>query len=254
MISEALRKTGRPIVLSLSPGAAPLDKLDEMRQYAQMWRISDDVWDLWHSTVPYPQGLGDQFANVVKWSGKAEPGHWPDADMLPLGHLGPAPGWGQARDSKLTHDEQRTLMTLWCIFPSPLMIGGELPSADDWTVSLLTNTEVIAVDQQSAGNHSVISTDRTAVWLAGSSEFAGSHGKESQYLAIFNLGDSESALKYEWKDLGLAGKSYALRNLWDHKDLGLAASLAVTLPPHGSVLYRVTRHQSRLKAKAKSKS
>ena len=242
MISEALRKTGRPIVLSLSPGAAPLDKLDEMRQYAQMWRISDDVWDLWHSTVPYPQGLGDQFANVAKWSGKAERGHWPDADMLPLGHLGPAPGWGQARDSKLTHDEQRTLMTLWCIFPSPLMIGGELPSADDWTVSLLTNTEVIAVDQHSTGNHAVISTDKTAVWLADSSELADSRGKGSQYLAIFNLGESESALKYEWRDLGLAGKSYALRNLWDHKDLGLAASLSVTLPPHGSVLYRVTRH------------
>jgi hypothetical protein len=133
-------------------------------------------------------------------------------------------------------------MTLWCIFPSPLMIGGELPSADDWTVSLLTNTEVIAVDQHSTENHSVISTDKTAVWLADSSELAGSRGKDSQYLAIFNLGESESAPKYEWKDLGLTGKRYALRNLWDHKDLGSAASLTVTLPAHGSVLYRVTRH------------
>src|SRR5271169_452917 len=133
MLSEALRKTGRPIVLSLSPGGAPIDKVDEMRQYAQLWRISDDIWDLWHSTVPYPQGLGDQFANVAKWAGLAQPGHWPDADMLPLGQLGPAPGWGKARETRLSHDEQRTLMTLWCIFPSPLMIGGELPSADDWT-------------------------------------------------------------------------------------------------------------------------
>src|SRR6185437_9144081 len=92
MLSKALRKTGRPIVLSLSPGAAPLDKVDEMHKFAQMWRISDDIWDLWHSNVPYPQGLGDQFANVAKWAGLAEPGHWPDADMLPLGYLGPAPG------------------------------------------------------------------------------------------------------------------------------------------------------------------
>jgi hypothetical protein len=207
-----------------------------MRQYAQMWRISDDVWDLWHSTVPYPQGLGNQFANVAKWSGKAEPGHWPDADMLPLGRLGPAPGWGQARDSKLTHDEQRTLMTLWCIFPSPLMIGGELPSADDWTISLLTNPEVIAVDQHSSGNHPVISTDKAAVWLADSSE------KDSQYLAIFNLSESASTMKYEWKDLGLTGKRYASRDLWEHKDLGLADSMTVTLPPHGSVLYRLSRH------------
>ena len=112
MLSSALAKTGRPIVLSLSPGPAPLEKADEMRKYAQMWRISNDIWDLWHSTVDYPQGLGDQFANVAKWAGKAQPGHWPDADMLPLGYLGPAPGWGQPRYTRLTHDEQRTFLTL----------------------------------------------------------------------------------------------------------------------------------------------
>src|SRR5579862_3761009 len=106
MLSEALRKTGRPIVLSLSPGATPLDKADEMGRYAQMWRISDDIWDLWHSTVAYPQGLGDQFQNVLKWAGKSQPGRWPDADMLPLGYLGPAPGWGKPRQSQLSHDEQ----------------------------------------------------------------------------------------------------------------------------------------------------
>jgi hypothetical protein len=106
LLSAAIAKTGRPITLSLSPGAAPLDKVDEMRKYAQMWRISDDIWDLWHSTVAYPQGLGDQFANVVKWSGLSEPGRWPDADMLPLGFLGPGPGWGAPRRTRLTHDER----------------------------------------------------------------------------------------------------------------------------------------------------
>ena len=116
MLSSALAQTGRPIVLSLSPGPAPLEKAEEMRKYAQMWRISNDIWDLWHSTVDYPQGLGDQFANVAKWAGEAHPGHWPDADMLPLGYLGPAPGWGQPRYTRLTHDEQRTFLTLWCIF------------------------------------------------------------------------------------------------------------------------------------------
>ena len=123
MIRQALDKAGRPIVLSLSPGPAPLEMTDEMRKYAQMWRISDDIWDIWHSTVPYPQGLGDQFANVAKWVGKSQPGHWPDADMLPLGYLEPAPGWGKARETRLTHDEQRTFMTLWVMFPSPLMVG-----------------------------------------------------------------------------------------------------------------------------------
>jgi hypothetical protein len=237
MLSEALRKTGRPIVISLSPGAAPLDKVDEMRRYAQMWRISDDVWDLWHSDVPYPQGVGDQFANVAKWAGKSEPGHWADADMLPLGRLGPAPGWGQARETKLSHDEQRTLVTLWCIFPSPLMVGGELPSADDWTLSLLTNPEVLEVDQHSTGNHPAIATEKSVVWVASSVS------GESHYLAVFNVGPSEATLRYNWKDLGLTEKVYELRDLWERKALPAAASLTVTLPPHGSVLYRLTPAQ-----------
>ena len=236
MLSEALRKTGRPIVLSLSPGAAPIDKIDEMRQYAQMWRISDDIWDLWHSTVSYPQGLGDQFANVDKWAGRSLPGHWPDADMLPLGRLGPAPGWGKARETRLSHDEQRTLMTLWCIFPSPLMIGGELPSADGWTVSLLTNPEVIAVDQHSSGNHPVIKTDNSVVWLANSEL----NDKDTHYLALFNVGESKATLRYDWKDLGLAGKAYRPRDLWQRKDMACSGSMAVTLPPHGSALYRLS--------------
>ena len=236
MLSEALRKTGRPIVLSLSPGPAPVDKVDEMRKYANMWRISDDVWDLWHSAVPYPQGLGDQFANVAKWAGLSEPGHWPDADMLPLGRLGPAPGWGKARYTRLSHDEQRTLVTLWCIFPSPLMVGGELPAADDWTVSLLTNPEVLAVDQYSSGNHLAIDTDKTVVWMAQAS-------KSDQYLVVFNISESSESLRYAWKDLRLEGSAYKLRDLWQHKDLGVARSLTVTLPPHGSALYRLSNVQ-----------
>ncbi len=233
LLGEALRKAGRPIVLSLSPGAAPLDKVEEMRQHAQMWRISDDVWDLWHSSVPYPQGLGDQFANVAKWAGLAQPGHWPDADMLPLGRLGPSPGWGKARDTRLSHDEQRTLVTLWCMFPSPLMVGGELPSADDWTLSLLTNPEVLEVDQHSTRNHPIITTDKTVVWLADSAL------QGSPYLAIFNISETEATLQYAWKDFGLTGKAYRPRNLWEGKDLAPAASIVVTLPPHGSVLYRL---------------
>ncbi len=231
MLSSALAQTGRPIVLSLSPGPAPLEKTGEMRKYAQMWRISNDIWDLWHSTVDYPQGLGDQFANVAKWAGKAEPGHWPDADMLPLGYLGPAPGWGQPRYTKLTHDEQRTFLTLWCIFPSPLMVGGDLPKADAWTTALLTNPEVIAVDQHSTGNHPAIATDTTVVWVAQSAA-PGSHS-----LAVFNLTESSQKVRYAWKDLGFTGEKYKLRDLWKRKDLGPADSLTVQLPPHGSVLY-----------------
>lgn len=234
IFSEALTHSGRSIALSLSPGPAPVEKIAELRKYAQMWRISDDIWDIWHSNVQYPQGLGDQFANVAKWAGLAQPGHWPDADMLPLGYLGPAPGWGKARDTRLTHDEQRTLMTLWSIFPSPLMVGGDLTRADGWTTSLLTNTEVIAVDQHSRKNRPVITTDKIVVWTAKAES-----GTDS-YVAVFNISDSAQNAKYTWKELGLIGKHYKLRDLWQHKDLNVANSLEVNLPSHSSVLYQLT--------------
>jgi alpha-galactosidase len=231
MLSTAVAKTGRPIVLSLSPGPAPLEKAEEMRKYAQMWRISNDIWDVWHSTVEYPQGLGDQFANLAKWAGIGQPGHWPDADMLPFGYLGPGPGWGQPRYTRLTHDEQTTFLTLWCIFPSPLMVGGDLPRADAWTTTLLTNAEVIMVDQHSTGNHPVVTTDKTVVWVAQSA------ASDGRYLALFNLTESSQTLRYVWKDLGLSNPKYKLRDLWERKDLGASDSITVTLPPHGSVLY-----------------
>jgi hypothetical protein len=235
MLSDALHKTGRPIVLSLSPGAAPLDKLEEMRAYSQMWRISDDIWDLWHSDVAYPQGLGDQFQNVVKWAGKSQPGHWPDADMLPLGYLGPAPGWGQPRRTRLSHNEQRTLMTLWAMLPSPLMVGGDLTAADAWTTSLLTNAELLEVDQRSRGNHPVIVTDKIIVWVAESTD------KQNTYVAVFNRGQELADLHYEWKALGLGGRTYKLRELWEHQDAGQAGALEGKLQPHACFLYRLTQ-------------
>lgn len=234
MLHEALEKSGRPIVLSLSPGAAPLEKVDEMRKYAQMWRISDDVWDLWHSDVPYPQGLGDQFANVLKWAGKSQPGGWPDADMLPVGYLGPAPGWGKPRQSRLSHDEQRTLMTLWSIFPSPLMIGGDLNAADPWTISLLTNSEVLAVDQHSSRNHPTIVSNELVIWIADSGD------KKARYLAAFNRTDKESEVRHSWKELGLEEGEYAMRDLWAHNDTGKAKEFMVKLPRHGCALFRLT--------------
>jgi alpha-galactosidase len=235
MLSTALRKTRRPIVLSLSPGEAPIEKTEEMRKYAELWRISDDVWDLWHSDVPYPQGLGDQFPRVAKWASMVETGHWPDADMLPIGYLGPAPGWGKARESRLSHEEQRALLTLWSIYRSPLMIGANLTKTDAWTTALLTNPEVIAVDQSSSEGRAVISTDSVVVWTAR----AGSAG--DRYVAVFNLRDSEQTVHYEWKDIGLeSGGKHAIRDLWERRDLDAAGALNVTLASHGCSLYKVS--------------
>jgi alpha-galactosidase len=231
MISTALRKTRRPIVLSLSPGPAPLDKAAELRRYAQMWRISDDVWDVWLSDKGFPQGVGNQFARAAKWAAFSGPGHWPDADMLPLGRLEPAPGWEKPRTTRLTHDEQRTLLTLWSIFRSPLIMGGNLTLSDEWTQSALTNAELISVDQRSTGNHAVISSEKAAVWLATTESGEGS------YVAVFNLDAAPQTFHYSWKDLSLKRATYTLRDLWEHEDLGSKGFLDVTLPSHGSAIY-----------------
>lgn len=234
MFSQAIAKSGRQMVLSLSPGPTSIDKRDEVSKYAQMWRISDDVWDVWFSSKGFPQGVKNQFVHAAVWAGVATPGHWPDADMLPIGSLRPAAGWGEPRDSRLTHDEQRTMLTLWSIFRSPLIMGGNLPESDSWTVSLLTNTEVIAVDQQSRDNRPVITTGDAVVWTARSDK-----GNDS-YIAAFNISDKQQTLHYSWKDLGLSSVSYRLRDLWDRKELGQKANLEVTLAPHASVLYRAS--------------
>ena len=158
--------------------------------------------------------------------------------MLPFGFLGPSPGWGAPRQTRLTHDEQRTFLGLWCIFPSPLMVGGDLTAADAWTTELLTNPEVLAVDQHSTGNRPVVAREGTVVWMADQSDAVLAH-----YLAVFNISSSTESLHFLWKDLGLPPGSYRLRDLWEHKDLGTANSLTVTLPPHGSVLYSLWQLQ-----------
>ena len=234
MFSQAIARSGRQMVLSLSPGPTAIDKRDEVSRYAQMWRISDDVWDVWFSSKDFPQGVKNQFAHAAVWAGVAKPGRWPDADMLPIGSLRPAAGWGEPRDSRLTHDEQRTMLTLWSIFRSPLIMGGNLPEADSWTTSLLTNDEVIAVDQHARDNRPVVNTEDTVIWTARAEK-----GNDF-YVAVFNISDKPQDLHYSWRDLGLTSTSYKSRDLWEHRELGAKSALEVTLAPHASVLYRVS--------------
>lgn len=236
MFSLALQRSGRPIVLSLSPGPAPLEKLDELRRYAQMWRISDDFWDHWG---PWPhfefsQGLLKQFTTAAQWAAYVEPNHWPDADMLPIGYLGPRPGAGNARETKFNRDEQRTVLTLWSVFRSPLIMGGNLTRLDDFTVSSLTNSEVIVVNQHSRNNRPVVTSPTRAVWIAQAENRSG------YYIAVFNLSDQPGTLDYKWTNIGLPGDRYSIRDLWERKDIGSAPNLSVTLRPHASVLYRIS--------------
>lgn len=240
MLSTALRHSGRHIVLSLSPGPAPIAKLTQLRRYANMWRISNDVWDLWHSSAPYPQGVGDQFPRAARWAPLAEPGHWPDDDMLAIGALRPAPGWGKPRQSRLTHAEQRTYMTLWCIARSPLFIGANLTRMDPWTMSLLDDPEVIAVDQQATAAHQVLSAGGTVAWVSRP-EGGLSRSGEDWYVAVFNLRARARTIALSWRSLSLTGRRYAVRDLWARRDLGPADLLRVRLPAHGAALYLLRR-------------
>jgi hypothetical protein len=234
LLSLALRKVKRPIVLSLSPGPAAIEHAEEMAKYANMWRISDDEWDVWYSSEHFPQGVNNQFERAAKWASYSRPGNWPDADMLAIGRLEPSAGWGEPRASRLTHDEQRTLLTLLAIFRSPLIMGGNLTLCNEWTKSLLTNAEVIGVDQHSKRNHAVVTAKEAAAWVAQPDS------GEGYFVAVFNRSAAPQEMQYSWKALGLSGSNYSLRDLWSHKDLGSADSITVTLPPHASILYAVS--------------
>lgn len=248
MMSAAIQKTGRPIVLSLSPGPTPLDDAANVRQYAQQWRISDDFWDLWSSPNDenrFPQSLKNQFQLLAQWEPYAGiesgSGHWPDADMLPIGYLGPHPGWGAPRQSRLTYTEARTLITLWSIARSPLILGANLTCMDAATESLLTNPEVLAVDQHTTENHPIMETtgkSSIVIWTAR-------EGADS-IVAVFNRTDAPATIASRpWKTLGsqfgLDKTRYRVRDLWQRKDLGPQSSLSVTLPPHGATLLRLSQ-------------
>lgn len=229
---EALRKamnlTGRPMVLSLSPGPTQLADAANAARYSQLWRISGDMWDNW------PE-LRDQFGFCRLWASHIGPNHWPDADMLPLGRLRLRGFKDQPRSTRLTRDEQRTLMTLWAIFRSPLMIGADLPSLDPFTLSLFTNPEVLAVDQHSAGNHQLYARDEQIAWVANAPDGRG------KYVALFNLDNNRtSQVKVTWSELGFRG-ACQVRDLWQRKDLGSHQDeFSATLPSHGSGLYKIS--------------
>ena len=235
MIRQALDKTGRPIVLSLSPGPTNVAHADEVRKYAEMWRISDDFWDHWGvwPKHEFSQGLHQQFATAATWAAHTGEGHWADADMLPIGYLGPHPGEGEVRESMFTPEEARSLLTFWVIFRSPLMIGANLPASDNITIQLLTNPEVIAVDQNSRGNRPVVTSDDEVIWTAKRGDGSG------DYLAIINTGETRKTIRHSWKSLGFPEKSYLMRDLWKRQDRNIADQLEVELPPHASRLYEL---------------
>ena len=226
-LHRAIGKTGRPIVLSLSPGPAMIKDVAFLQENANMWRISDDFWDDW-------KALRLNFILMSIWSGMARPSAWPDADMLPLGRIGIRAERGEVRMTRFTRDEQRTLLSLWSIAQAPLMFGGDLPSNDDFTLSLIVNDEVLGVDQHGAHGGAFAEGGDSVVWTADAPR------ADAKYAAVFNVGEAGPVdIRIDWAALKLPARC-ALRDLWERKDMGTFSSgYTFRVQPHGSGLYRV---------------
>lgn len=230
MLRKAIDKCGRHIILSTSPGPTPVNQAEHIKLNADMWRISRDFWDVWGS-------LDRQFDLLDQWKNVGGPGHWPDADMIPFGHIGirnttRAP----SRWTRFTPEEQKTLMTLWCMAPSPLMLGMNLPDLDSATLDILTNDEVIAVNQDPLGkpaNRIKKNPEKTEIWVKELSD--GSKG-----VGLFNRGEQSAQVTLSLQDLGLNIPCTA-RDLWAKNDLeNLQNDYSCMLPPHGSQLLKIS--------------
>lgn len=221
-IAEHLRAADRDIVLSLS-NKAPFLQAGDWVKYANCWRTTADIQDTWESVAT----IG---FNQDRWSAHSGPGHWNDPDMLVIGRV----GWGPTvRPTRLTREEQCTHIGLWCLLSAPLLIGCDLSNLDEFTRRLLTNDEVIAIDQDSLGAQAVrvggdVKTITMAKPLADGSIAAG----------LFNLSDAPTVVTLDWDDLHIEGPRL-IRDLWSRTTEGLAESVRATLPPHGMKLVRL---------------
>ena len=208
MIRKAIDRCGRTIVLSTSPGETPIEKADHVRTHANMWRMVDDVWDTWpHIT---------HLMNICqKWYSYISP-TWPDCDMIPLGRISIRGERGEDRMTRLTKNEQYSLMTLFTIFRSPLMFGGDLPSNDAFTLSLLTNKSVLQMHREGSEVRQLFQKNgRVAITSKNSKSGA-------VYLALFNISDDEGQLdiNVDLNDLNLGDKNVAVTDLWSGRKVG----------------------------------
>lgn len=226
LIRKAIDQSGRPMVLSLSPGQTPIEAAEHVREHANMWRMVDDVWDLWRDITHLLDVAQDWYPYIT-------PGTWPDCDMIPLGKISIRGERGEPRMSRLTQEEQYTLMTLFTIFRSPLMFGGDLPSNDGFTLSLLTNKEVLRMHRETTDVQQIFQEDNK---VAITSRNPKTH---EVYLALFNIDDEkEQEVKVNLKDLGLNGDCNVV-NLWTGENLGVVSNdFSQKLAPHASGLYK----------------
>jgi alpha-galactosidase len=241
MVRRAIDKTGREIVLSTSPGETPIVNADHIKNHANMWRIVGDFWDNW------PQ-LKEHFDVCNRWAPYIGNGHFPDGDMLPLGRIGIRAERGDNRMSQLSKDEQVTLMSLFAIFRSPLMFGGNLPDNDAFTLSLLTQKDVLNINKYSQNNRQLFKEDDLVAWTADDPKTG------DKFLAVFNARDPEktaddkvsavppdsAVIRVQLSRMGITGPCI-IKDIWNNKTAGIFSDeFAPMVPAHGSGLYRIS--------------
>jgi len=227
LIRKAIDNCGRKIVLSTSPGPTPVADAAHVSTHANMWRMVNDVWDVWGDITHLMEIAQDWYPYIGG-------GTWPDCDMIPLGRLSIRGERGTDRPSNLTKDEQYSLMTFFTIFRSPLMFGGDLPSLDPFTTSLLTNKEVLQMHASSKEVKQLFFKDQQ---LAISSK---SEDGKFTYLALFNLSDeANQTVTVSLDQLSLKKKVKSV-NIWQgDKAKKFSKEIACELKPHASVLLKI---------------
>jgi hypothetical protein len=229
LIHDAIMESGRDMVLSVSPGPAPIEKSEHLKQYVNMWRITDDFWDRWEL-------LYDMFGRAEKWCTHSGPGHWPDADMLPVGPI--LQDYSRDNYTRFTKDEQITMLSLWCMMRSPLMIGGEMTRFDEFTNSLLTNQSLLEILTSTHSAHQLFrkgeSGKEQIAWIS-------THVTSGYYIALFNTGEENSAICVDLNQIGLPGE-YEAYDVWEQKELGtIGKILTANVKSHGAAVIRIRR-------------
>lgn len=224
---KAIQNNKRPMVLSISPGETPVVQSAHVQQYTNMWRMADDFWDNWKMIL-------QMFDYAKSWEGTGGKGHWPDCDMIQIGKLSKRGPVGPERFSRFTEDELYTHMNFWCLYRSPLMLGGNLPENRELELKLFSNDEVLAVNQQGENPRQLYKKDGSMVWVSNVA------GSKDLYVGLFNIADAAQEVSVDFASLGLKGK-LVVRDLWKKADLGLfKKKYAQSIPAHGSVLLRLT--------------
>ncbi len=223
-MTAALRDSGRDMVYSLSNSANP-DLGSGYAEASNSWRTTGDITDTWDSM----SGIG---FHQDKWLPYAAPGHWNDPDMLVVGYV----GWGaHLHPTHLSPNEQYTHISLWCLLSAPLLIGCDLDRLDEFTTSLLTNDEVLDIDQDSLGKAA-----RQVAHTGGALVYVKELEDGSRAVGLFNTNKFAGEVHAKWSDLGLSGRQ-TVRDLWRQQDVGtFDGEYVATVPPHGVVLVRMT--------------